>query len=165
MAPPLTKSTGGKEYGRSVERGPCGGNALVSTVSSSTSTSWTIKGSTFNTNGQGTGLSLQGGSTFQAVIDAGNNFNNNLVGVYVSGDGTTAGTVDLGQGPLGSSGNNNFSAFTAATATSYAIGLFNVSSTYKMYAKNNQFTVSPPTVIADGSDDTAAGGSGIIVTS
>jgi hypothetical protein len=141
-----------------------GGNALVSTVSSSTSTSWTIKGSTFNPNGQGTGLSLQGGSTFQALVQ-GTNFNNNNVGVSVNGDGTTAGTVDLGLGPLGSQGNNNFSTFTAATATSYAIGLFSVASSYKMDAKSNQFTVSPPTVIADGSDDTAAGGSGTIVTS
>jgi hypothetical protein len=74
--------------------------------------------------------------------------------------------VDLGGGSLGNTGGNDFRSFTTATATSYAIGLFNVASTYSLDAKSNLFSVGDPTtVIADGSHDPAAGGSGTIVTS
>jgi hypothetical protein len=34
-----------------------------------------------------------------------------------------------------------------------------------MFAKKDLFTVNPASVIADGSDDTAAGGSGTVFTS
>jgi hypothetical protein len=46
----------------------------------------------------------------------------------------------------------------------YAIGLFDVSSSYTMDAQSNSFSVSPTSVIADGSHDPAARGSGVIQT-
>jgi hypothetical protein len=70
---------------------------------------------------------------FHAKVQ-GNNFSGNLVGVMVSGDGMTAGVVDLGGGALGSTGGNNFGSFKTATADSYAIGLFQVGSGYSMMA-------------------------------
>jgi hypothetical protein len=76
----------------------------------------------------------------------------------------TAGNVDLGGGTLGSTGGNDFTSFVSASATSYAIGLFNVSTTYSMDAKSNFFLVPPPTVIADATHDPAAGGKGSIIT-
>jgi hypothetical protein len=140
-----------------------GGDALISGMSSSSLTSWTIRNNAFDTSGQGDGLNLVGGATFQALVQ-GNKFTGNKVGVQVSGDGTTAGPVDLGGGSLGSTGGNDFSAFTTATARSYAIGLFDVSSSYTMDAQSNSFSVSPTSVIADGSHDPAAHGSGVIQT-
>jgi len=131
--------------------------------SAATSTVATIKGNTVTSGGKGTGLFLKGGSGFQALVQA-NHFSSNLIGVSVNGDGTTAGTVDLGGGSLGSTGGNDFKSFKPATASSYAIGLFSVASSYKMDALSNLFSVTDPTtVIADGSHDTVAGGSGTIV--
>ena len=140
-----------------------GGDALYAGVKSSKLTSWTISNNTFSTNGQGDGLNLVGGATLQAVVQ-GNNFSGNKVGVRVTGDGTTAGTVDLGGGSLGSTGGNDFTSFKTATGESFAIGLFHVSSGYTMYAKSNLFSVPATSVIADGSHDPAAGGSGTILT-
>jgi hypothetical protein len=140
-----------------------GGDALYSGVSSSSLTSWTISNNAFHTNGQGDGLNLVGGAKFQAVVQ-GNSFTANKVGVRVTGDGTTAGTVDLGGGSLGSTGGNDFTSFKTATGESFAIGLFHVSSGYTMYAKSNLFSVPATSVIADGSHDPAAGGSGTILT-
>jgi hypothetical protein len=131
--------------------------------SAATSTATTIKGNTVTSSGLGTGLFLKGGSGFQALVQA-NHFSKNQVGVSVNGDSTAAGTVDLGGGPLGSTGGNDFKSFTTATASSSAIGLFAVGPNYSMDALSNLFTVADPTtVIADGSHDPAAGGSGTIV--
>jgi hypothetical protein len=140
-----------------------GGDALYSGVSSSSLTSWTISNNSFDTHGAGDGLNLVGGATFQALVQ-GNTFTADKVGVQVTGDGTTAGTVDLGGGSLGSTGGNDFTAFTTATARSYAIGLFDVASSYTMDAMSNSFSVTPTSVIADGSHDRAARGSGVIQT-
>ena len=140
-----------------------GGDALYAGVKSSTLTSWTISNNSFSTNGQGDGLNLVGGATLQALVQ-GNNFSGNKVGVRVTGDGTTAGTVDLGGGSLGSTGGNDFTSFKTATGESFAIGLFNVSSGYTMSAKSNVFSVAATSVIADGSHDPAAHGSGTILT-
>jgi hypothetical protein len=139
------------------------GNAMVIALSTSTTTMATIKNNVFNTNSLDIGLVLLGGPTFKALVQ-GNNFSNNLVGVRVQGNGTTAGDVDLGGGALGSTGGNNFKSFLAATPTSYSIGLFSVSSAYTMDAKMNLFSVSPPSTIADGSHDLGAGGKGSILT-
>ena len=121
-----------------------------------------IVNNVLSTNSQATGLTLSGGSHFQAMVQ-GNNFNNNLSGVDVIGDGITAGVIDLGGGSLGSTGGNNFRSFTTANDSSYAIGLFNVSSGYSMTALENLFSVPPTSVIADGHHDLAAGGSGNII--
>jgi hypothetical protein len=138
------------------------GDALALALASSTKTTAHVTNNILNTSGMGTGLTLQGGATFQALVQ-GNGFGGNLVGVAVFGNGTTAGNVDLGGGTLGSTGGNDFRSFTTATADSYAIGLFNVASAYSMKAKNNLFSVNPALVIADGSHDPAAGGKGSIV--
>jgi hypothetical protein len=94
----------------------------------------------------------------------GNNFNSNRVGVAVFGNGTTAGNVDFGGGSLGSTGDTFFTIYRSASPTSYAIGLFNVAPGYTMHAMRNKFSVNPELVIADGSHDPGAGGSGAIVT-
>jgi hypothetical protein len=138
------------------------GDALTLALDPATKTMARVINNIFNTNSLGTGLTLQGGATFQAIVQ-GNGFGGNLVGVSVLGNGTTAGNVDLGGGSLGSTGGNDFRNFTHATDNSYAIGLFGVASSYSMKAKNNLFSVSPLLVIADGSHDPAAGGKGTII--
>jgi hypothetical protein len=72
--------------------------------------------------------------------------------------------VDLGGGSLGSTGGNDFSSSKTATGESFAIGLGNAASSYQMYAQNNLFSVAATSVIADGSHDPAAHGSGKILT-
>jgi hypothetical protein len=139
-----------------------GGDALSVSVSSSSPTTATVQNDVLNTSGLAAGLILLGGPHFQAKVQ-GNNFSGNLVGVSVTGDGTTAGVVDLGGGTLGSTGGNDFSSFTTATADSYAIGLFSVAKSYSMSALDNKFSVTPTSVIADGNHDPDAGGSGKIL--
>jgi hypothetical protein len=139
-----------------------GGDALSLSVSSASPTTVTVLNNVLNTGGLAAGLILSGGPKFKAKVQ-GNNFSGNLVGVMVNGNGTTAGVVDLGGGPLGSTGGNNFTSFKTATADSYAVGLFHVSSGYSMTALTNVFSVTPTSVIADGRHDPAAGGSGNIL--
>jgi hypothetical protein len=136
-----------------------GGDALALYVSSTAPTKVSVVNNVLSTNSQATGLILSGGSHFQALVQ-GNNFHNDLRGVQVIGNGSTGGVIDLGGGSLGSTGGNDFRSFTTATATSYAIGLFHVSSSYSMTALDNLFSVPPTVVIADGHHDLAAGGSG-----
>jgi hypothetical protein len=139
-----------------------GANALVVALSTSSKTDVHLTGNNFITGHMGTGLVLQGGPAFEAVVQ-GNNFNVNRVGVAVFGNGTTDGVVDLGGGPLHSTGGNFFTSFRSATPTAYAIGLFNVITGQGIYAFRNKFSVSPELVIADGSHDPGAGGSGAIL--
>jgi len=123
----------------------------------------TISNSVFDAGNAGTGLLLDAMSSSSSISVQTTDFRSNLVGVSIRGDGTTAGTIDLGGGSLGSTGGNNFRTFRAATATSYAIGLFNVGSSFAIFAKQNLMDVSDPaTTIADGTHDTTAGGIGVI---
>jgi hypothetical protein len=138
------------------------GTALNLIVARSSTTAATIANNILNTQSLGTGLEMSAGSNFQALVQ-GNNFRSNLVGVDVQGNGTTAGVIDLGGGALGSTGGNNFTTFTAATNNSYAIGLFHVAPSYSMSALHNLFSVPATSVIADGSHDPAAQGSGSIL--
>ena len=140
-----------------------GADALHVTLSPLSKTTVRVVNNLLNTSSLGTGLLLQGGPMFQALVQ-GNDCNNNRVGVAVFGNGVTAGNVDLGGGSLGSTGGNNFKSFVSATPTSYAIGLFHVASGYSMHAMLNLFSVSPLLVIADGSHDPGALGSGAILT-
>jgi hypothetical protein len=92
-----------------------------------------------------------------------NDFRNNLTGVFIRGDGSSAGTIDLGGGPLGSAGQNNFASFSAvgANAGDFAISLHGTSSTSVVYARNNNWgwqqsgtsvlPIDPSTVVRDGS--------------
>ena len=139
------------------------GDALIVALSTSSKTIARVVNNTLNTSTLGIGLGLLGGATFQAFVQS-NDFHNNRVGVSVRGNGVTAGNVDLGGGTLGSTGGNDFKSFLSSNATSYAIGLFNVASVYTMHAMMNLFSVPPATVIADGSHDLPAGGSGSILT-
>jgi hypothetical protein len=157
-----TGSSNNLTYSGNTVKTTGGGDALSIAVSSSSPTMVTVLNNTLNTGGLAGGLILSGGPHFQAMVQ-GNKFNGNLVGVSVTGDGTTAGVVDLGGGTLGSTGGNDFSSFTTATSDSYAIGLFNVAKTYTMSALDNTFNVTPTSVIADGNHDPAAGGSGKIL--
>jgi hypothetical protein len=73
----------------------------------------------------------------------GNDFRDNAVGVYLYGDGSTIGTVDLGGGSLGSLGQNDFSTFTVAGAASghFAISMHNTSASDTVYALHNDWSI------------------------
>jgi hypothetical protein len=121
---------------------------------------------TISTASAGRGLELDKASTAANSLSADvefNDFRNNGTGVYILGNGTSAGTIDLGGGPLGSSGFNDFSTFTpsGASAGHYAIDLHGTSSTYTVLALDNQWAlqpsstgyptlIDPTTVIGDG---------------
>jgi hypothetical protein len=139
-----------------------GGDALVVQTGRSAKTTASIIGNGLHSAGQGYGLNLASGANWSVLVQ-GNNFTSNQVGVAVTGDGVSAGVVDLGGGSRGSTGGNVFTGFTTATADSYAIGLFGVASSYSLSAKLNTFSVSASLVIADGTHDPAAHGSGTIL--
>jgi hypothetical protein len=126
-------------------------------------TSATISNSDFSTGGAGMGVMLASFNAASSASFQNNDFHTNMIGVFVQGDGTSAGTIDLGGGTLGSTGGNNFRSFRTAGTGTYAIGLFNVASTYTVSAQHNLFDVSDPAAaIADQGHDTGAGGSGLI---
>jgi hypothetical protein len=138
--------------------------ALEVRLSTSSKTYVAVTNNALSTRNRGTGLVLQGGPAFQALVQ-GNNFNDNRLGVSVFGDGTTAGNVDLGAGSLGSTGGNDFTSYVQVNQPYfYAIGLFKVAPGYTMKAMGNKFSVSPELVIVDGSHDSLGGGSGAILT-
>jgi hypothetical protein len=138
--------------------------ALNVTLSTSSKAYVAVTNNELSTHNRGTGLVLQGGPAFQALVQ-GNNFNGNRLGVSVFGDGTTAGNVDLGGGSLGSKGGNDFTSYHEVNQPYlYAIGLFKVAPGYTMKAMGNKFSVSPELVIVDGSYDSLGGGSGAILT-
>jgi hypothetical protein len=117
-----------------------------------------ITKNSFNTGGTGTGLAFIGGSSVVAMV-SGNNFQGNLVGVSITGDGTDAGNVDLGGGLLGSKGKNDFSGFTG-TGGNYAIALSSTDATSSVFALGNKFTASDPTTLIQ--DQAHNGGTGIV---
>ncbi len=98
-----------------------------------------VENNTFNTGGNGVGIDITG--PLDAMIQ-GNDFRYNAVGVYLYGDGSTVGTVDLGGGPLGSSGHNNFSTFTVAGTANghFAISMHNTSTSDTVYALHNSWS-------------------------
>jgi hypothetical protein len=144
---------------------PGGTGCYISGAAASTA-SVSITNSVFDTKGgPGVGLDIVGFSGLQALVQ-GNNFDNNREGVAVTTfNGTTAGTVDLGGGSLGSTGGNDFSTFrTNTNPWSFAIGLFNVASDYTLYAEQNTWGVrNPDTVIVDGIHKSAPTSAGVIL--
>jgi hypothetical protein len=74
-----------------------------------------------NKTGEGLFMSMNIGDDthFRAYVE-GNDFQNNAVGVQVVGDGAHVGTIDMGGGPLGSQGGNNFRGYAAPTSASKA---------------------------------------------
>lgn len=105
-----------------------------------------------------------------AVLEArvqDNDFRHNAIGVFVSGDGESAGNIDLGGGltSFGSSlGNNDFRTVTVADSSHFAIGLANTSADYTLLAKSNKFALADPMLlVADATHNLAAGGTGTIL--
>ena len=102
-----------------------------------------VSDNTISTDGLGTGIRMdmtQSGD-FTANVD-GNDLHGNLIGVAISGDGTT-GSPAL----ISLDGNNNFRSFkTTGTATSAAIVLQNAPST-TVHAQHNLFSATASTVV------------------
>jgi hypothetical protein len=99
-----------------------------------------ILNNSITTNG-GKGLFLGSNDASQMQVDVqGNDFHGNTMGVFINGDGTNAGTIDLGGGSLGSLGGNNFRGFTTiGTLTNAAIVLANTSPNAMVLASSNIF--------------------------
>jgi hypothetical protein len=132
------------------------GLSIFATDKSGTS-SGLISDNTFDTGGVGTGLAIwketPGNDVSLKVQD--NNFNANAVGVLLVGDGTSAGTIDLGGGPLGSHGRNDFSTYTVGDGR-FAIVLEGTTASYTVHALGNYwhtdspgFAIDPHRVIKD----------------
>jgi len=120
----------------------------------------TIIGNTFDSDG-GIGIAFSGGAGVVALVQA-NNFQGNLIGVHITGDGQSAGDIDLGGGDLGSTGGNNFKGFNGVSGH-YAIVLTNTNGTSTVFAVGNLFSVSHPTdVIQDGTINSNGVGTGVI---
>jgi hypothetical protein len=145
-----------------------GGTGIVISVADAQFTTVDIRDNILTaTDGTGISLTKSGlGSTLQARLQ-GNDFRNNAIGVRITGDGASAGNIDLGGGNtvLGSSsGHNNFSSFNSADATHFAIGLFNTNVGALIRAAGNTFTtLNPFEIVADTFNTPAAGGSGVIL--
>jgi hypothetical protein len=108
-----------------------------------------VENNVFNTAGRGVGLDTSG--AVNAKVE-GNDIRGNAIGVYLWGDGSTVGDVDLGGGSLGSRGQNNFSSFTAAGTGngSFAITIHNTSANDQVYAYGNIWSATiPPNVVKD----------------
>jgi hypothetical protein len=78
-----------------------------------------VLNNTINTNNVGGGMALTtaiGDANHFNVLVQGNDFQNDPFGVVINGDGTAVGNVDLGGGPLGSLGGNNFRGLVPLTA-------------------------------------------------
>src|SRR5262249_28083119 len=70
-----------------------------------------IRNNAFEGTMEGPALALELGINSRVLIE-GNDFHNRVTGVFINGDGTSAGIVDLGGGQLGSLGGNDFRGFT-----------------------------------------------------
>jgi hypothetical protein len=146
--------TGANTVGIQVSlRGPADPGAQMSVV--------TIRNNAINTNGAGMGLQLRvGAPDFFAALVQGNDLHNNKIGIAINGSGTSAGTIDLGGGTLGSLGGNDFRGFTSlGTTSSAAILLTDTTISTAIPAAGNIFQsqVSPPFVIDDGVEGSLTG--------
>jgi hypothetical protein len=108
---------------------------------------------TVNTNGQaGVRLNILNPANFEAV-GAGNDLQNNMVGVLINGATTSTNyNIDLGGGALGSLGGNNFRSFTSTgTIGAGAIELVSTAAGVTIPAQHNIFqaSVTPNNVIDD----------------
>jgi hypothetical protein len=115
-----------------------------------------VENNVFNTGGKGVGLDTSGAVN---VMVQGNDFRNNAVGVYLYGNGSTVGNVDLGGGSFGSHGQNNFSTFTAAGIAQghFAISMHNTSANDQVFAYDNIWSsIVPPNVVKDSYENTNA---------
>ncbi len=135
-----------------------GGTGDAAALSNASGNPLTIENNSFNTSGLGVGLAFTGGANVVALVEA-NNFQHNLIGVKITGDGTNAGNIDLGGGALGGTGSNNFNGYTG-TAGNYAISLTGTNATSTVFAEGNSFGVAnAATLVQDAANN---GGTGII---
>jgi hypothetical protein len=145
------------------------GTGVYAYANGTGSTSVDVRNNVVHT-GDGWGLyfaKYDGMAPLEARVQ-GNDLRTNAVGVYLFGDGTSAGHVDLGGDPVATrfglnTGGNDFSTFTVADDGHYAVGLFATAAATTVYADNNAWGVADPlTVVADGAHTPAAFGSGVI---
>jgi Domain of unknown function (DUF4214) len=129
----------------------------------------TVIDDVFDTGGKGTALVLTGGAGLKALVQ-GNDFRGNLVGVQITGDGTSGGNVDLGGGSLGSQGGNDFRNYPAGGAGgSFAISLASSVAGYTASARQNIWSldasgnvIDPHPLIQDGSHNAGVQGTGVL---
>jgi len=116
------------------------------------------------TDGVAVYLSKMSASGTLEVRVQGNNLEGNGVGVYVFGDGSSGGNIDLGGGTTkfgAGTGGNDFSGFTSADGSHFAVGLFATASDYTVHADGNTWGVNDPlSVVADTTHTLDASGSG-----
>jgi hypothetical protein len=114
-----------------------------------------------STGSSGVGILLQAASGVQAALGC-NDLSGNGVGLKVVGDGTTAGTIDAGGGPLGSAtvmtGQNTFDQTSAAGTL--AISLTATNATATVDAQGNAFAD-----LGAIQDSTHNGGTGVVSVS
>jgi hypothetical protein len=121
---------------------------------SGTTTSALISGNVLNAGSTGTGLvTTVGAGTLNGIVQ-GNDLHNNKIGVEVTGTGSASG-IDLGGGPLGSLGGNNFRSFTAAGSATAGAIVTQSGTTGTVFARRNLFSVAAPSTV------TFAGGAAI----
>ncbi len=95
-----------------------------------------------------------------------NDLTNNAMGVSLTGDGASAGNVDVGGGTTKfgvGAGGNDFSTFAAADAGHFAVGLFSTDAGFMTHADNNKWSVQNPlSAVADSLHTPDAMGTGLI---
>jgi len=131
-----------------------GATAIYVSADGTGSTSADIRNNILQTT-DGFGLVLAKSDT-TASLEArvqGNDLRANAIGVYVIGDGISAGNIDLGGGSTvfgASTGGNDFSGFNLTDAGHFAIGLFGTGGACYIHANANKFSPSNPlNVVAD----------------
>jgi hypothetical protein len=103
----------------------------------------TILNNRIDTNGGAAGLQLSmaiGDDDHFRAMAQGNDFHNNAWGVFVVGDGTTCGNIDLGAGALGSLGGNNFRGFPSPADQFHAAILLVNATNGLIFAVQNVFS-------------------------
>jgi hypothetical protein len=123
-------------------------------------TSVTLSGNTLDTGGRGTGLNVfnEGAADAMTVKVQDNDFRANAVGASLWGQGGPPGTIDLGGGALGSTGQNKFQGFTTAAAAGgrFAIALHGTDAASTVFARGNSWSESDPyRVVKDSAHNTA----------
>jgi hypothetical protein len=119
-----------------------------------------VKSNSVTTSGLGVGLDFVTGNPASAVAAQGNDLRGNFIGVLAFGNGTQAGTIDLGGGRLGSLGGNDFKGFApSATANGGFAVYFAGAPSNALTARDNIWSVmDPSTVVKDGSRNIQVGG-------
>jgi hypothetical protein len=125
-------------------QGPLAGTGIIVAQESSVRfSSVKILNNRIDSNNHGFGLVMEmtvGDAIHFSALVQGNDFHNNAVGVEVIGDGTSAGNIDMGGGPLGSLGGNDFRGFALPTSVSKAAIEIGKTPSGTVVAKQNIFS-------------------------